>query len=173
MPDEPTGDAPTGTDGSGGSSPPQDDVLAENERLKRENAEFREERRSMRADAAAAKHGLDAETASLLKGLDADEIDAKAAAIAAARGTGAPSGDGNGTQPDPAASQPDDSTSAALDTLGQPPAQPPSGDGAPKGLRDQMLAEINNAGSTDEIERIQQKYIALAHEKGDPSLFAM
>jgi hypothetical protein len=43
--------------------------------------------------------------------------------------------------------------------------------GGQKSLRQQLEAEVSNAGSLEEVQAIQSRYIQLAHEKGDASLF--
>lgn len=158
------------TQGNQGTTPPEGpDLAAENEALKRELAEAREGRRADRAQMAQAKFGLDDATTELLKALPADEIETKAAEIAQARGTAGPSSQVGPNDPPPPT--PDPATAAAMDVMAQGGGQPNAGD-PPKSLVDQMAAEVAQATSLEEVTAIQNKWLAIAKEREDRTLFA-
>lgn len=147
------------------------DLAAEIERLKQENADLRDGRRADRAEAAKAKYGLDDETAELLKTVPADQIDERASKIAAARGQVGPSSQVGPTNPTPPSDGGlDPATQAAMSQMqqqGQPtPTEPQTS------LADKMAAEVKEAKSLAEVTEIQSRYIQIANETGDQSLFS-
>jgi hypothetical protein len=137
------------------------------------NAKLREERRNERAQKLGAELKLDEPTVGLLRTLNADEMEAKAKEIAAARGAAAPAA--------PAPTDPP--TPAAAPTEGQqpPPAQTPppvdpgvdamakGGDGAPAPVVSDSTADLNtrlsNAKSMEEIKAIQEEMKAKERER--------
>lgn len=152
-----------GGDGSGGAGTPTPDALAQEvERLKQENAKLREDKRVERARALGAEHGLTPTQTDLLKLVPADQMEEKAQALAAERGTpagGAPSGtDG---QPTPPATPPADGGAPPADPSltafdGSPPGQPPPDPSL--SWQDELHKELDQANTLEEIADIQRKY---------------
>lgn len=158
-------------DPDAGGLPPE--VADEIARLKQENADLRDGRRADRAEAAKAKYGLDDETAELLKTVPADEIDERASKIAAARGQAGPSSQVGPSQGDGSAQNDggiDPATKMAMSQMeraGNPtPSEPQTS------LADKMAAEVKDAKSLAEVQEIQSRYIQIANETGDQSLFS-
>lgn len=155
----PTGNVPgTGSSDPGSSSPEEAQALqAELERIKKENAELREERRVARAQSLGQQFGLDEATVELISKQKADEMEDYAKRIADARAGGTPPPSELPPNP-PANTDPE-----ALKALGQQPA----GGTPPKTPTpaEAMQAEIAAAKTLEEIQAIQTKYIQLEREQ--------
>lgn len=173
-PTELGGGPPPDPTGQGGSPPP-DPKDAEIAKLRDQlsdsegrNAKLREERRNDRATALGSELKLDQPTVDLLKELPADQMEARAKAIAEARGAPPP------TPPptDPAPAQPQEGQ--------QPPATPPpsdpnveqmgrGGDGSPAPVVTDATADLQtrlkNAKSTEEMQAIQDELKAKERER--------
>lgn len=124
--------------------------------LEQENHDLREARRVDRAAALGAKHGLSPTQVELLALVPADQMEDKATALAAERGTGtAPTPAPGGETPpgDPPAEPTVDPTLASFDSL-------PTGDPAAKAkaFQDELRERINGAQSLAEIEAIQNEF---------------
>jgi hypothetical protein len=148
------GDPATGTPPN-----PASDQAAEVERLKRENAKLREERRHSTVDALVEAHGLSAKQALVIARLDTlDEIEAKAKEFAEANraaAASAPAGEQPAPAPTEPAGQPTDAEGLQAMGEGGEGAQPTA---ASLSWRDQMDQEINGAESLEEVAQIQLKY---------------
>ncbi len=134
-----TGEAEEGT-------PTPSDLAERLRKLEQENAKLREERRAERAERLGVQHGLTPTEVELLKVLPADQMEAKAQALAEER---AKLLGQRAAEPEP---QPPEELK---DFDKGPEAPPPS---PPTSLQDEMLRRISEAQSFDEIQRLQEEW---------------
>lgn len=142
-------------DPAAGISPPSGDA-AKVAQLQEENAKLRADRRNDRVRSLVSEHQLSPTQALDLAALgDLNDIEAKAAEFAAAK-PAAPAGAPAPTPTPPASDVAGAAALAALETGGEG-AQP-----TPESLSwtDRMNAEVNKAGSLEEIVEIQNRYKA-------------
>ena len=149
------GQAPPAADPAAPSAPEGDDLLRKKVAdLEADNAKLREDRRTDRADALAAKHGFaDKPTlVELLKGVPADQMQAKAEALAADLGSPAPAGSAPPVEP------------AGADALARmqgsdqgvsPP--PPAATGFNSQLDAAVLEAIKNGANLEQIAQMQDE----------------
>jgi len=150
QPDPDAGMDPPMDLGDPGTPAPTDagSVQAENERLKQENARLREERRSDRAKALGAQHGLTPTQVELLQLVPADQMEDKAKALESERGTTA-------VAPAEIVEPVEPVVDPALASF----EEVPGGDApaAPLSFQGEIRERINKAESLEEIEAIQRE----------------
>jgi hypothetical protein len=165
-----SGQGPDGSlEGATGTQPPQVDLTKKVSELEAENAKLREERRTERAKALGAEHGLTPTETELLTMLKADEMEAKAAKLAEERKAQVASTATTAStvaDPAPAEVQAEVPDAAAIAAMGSGGQSAPSGEELPAAnSTDAMVRELNGAKSFDEVQAIQEKYKRMSLEQ--------
>lgn len=170
---DPAGAPDAGADagaGATGAQTPEAGETAEQKRIREleaETAQLREERRTDRATALGAQHGLTPTMTEMLAGVPADQQEAKAKQLAEEIKTAAPAPSGPGGNPPPAPVTQDPPADPAVDAMGTGGSSPaPATPQAPSGWSAQMEAEIKAAepGDFEAIKQIQEKYQRISRE---------
>lgn len=133
-----------------GTPTPSDDLMERIRRLEQENAKLREERRAERAERLGATHGLTPTEVELLRAVPADQMEAKAKALAEERAQLMAS-KAEPPEQAPAAGAPE------VSAFDQEPAATAPQD-VSLSWQDEMNRRISEAKSLEEIAQIQEEF---------------
>lgn len=147
---EATGQGAETAEAEQGTPTPSDDLMERIRRLEQENAKLREERRAERAERLGVAHGLTPTEVELLKMVPADQMEAKAQALAAERASLSKAPAQPAAEPPPA----EHPAVASFDT--EPAPQAPADTSL--SWQDELNRRISEASSLEEIARIQEEF---------------
>ena len=161
-----------GTGATGTSTPTVEELQKQLADSEAKNATLREERRTDRATALGAEHGLTPTAVGLLSQIPVDQQEEKAKALAAEMGKPAapatPASQGGNPPPEGAGDPAADPAVDAMATAGGTTPVPTGGDGAQTSWQAEMAAEMGalDPGDFEGMKAIQAKYQSRSRDEG-------